>query len=130
MSQPFKEHFIVIKAPQSDIPFAGLNKTLYEIAYVRGDNKDNNEACSSEHIADELEIVGTQMGRYHKVMKLITGNCDCGVLYYNYYVDDRLFTDPYFLKESECQKIVDMLNIKYNNMLRKKAKKEAETKEK
>lgn len=126
MEHKFVEHFIVIQAPQRDIPFAGLKKTLYEIAYVLdGEKREDAEACSSEHIADELEIAGTHMSRYNKVMKLITGNCEAGVLYYNYYVDDRLFTDPYFLKESDCQKIVDMLNLKYNEMLRKKAQKEA-----
>ena len=126
MEHKFVEHFIVRKAKQRDIPFDGVKLPLYEIAYVLdGETREDAEACSSEHIADELELAGTHMSRYHKVMKLITGNCEGGVLYYNYYVDDRLFTDPYFLKESDCQDIVDMLNIKYNKMLRQKEKREA-----
>ena len=123
MEHKFVEHFIVRKAKQRDIPFDGVKLPLYEITYRDEDGED--EYCSHEHIADELEIAGTHMSRYHKVMKLITGNCEGGVLYYNYYVDDRLFTDPYFLKESDCQDIVDMLNIKYNKMLRQKEKRES-----
>lgn len=107
------EHFFVRKVAKKDIPFKGLNVPLYEIYYIQGNEP---EACSSEHIADELEICGTHMRRYNKVMKLISGNCDDGVLNYIYYVDDRLFTDPYFLREEDCKKTVALLNYMYRLM--------------